>query len=256
MGNGKTTLVKEGIAKAINRPFAFIALGGASDSSFFDGHSYTYEGSHWGRIIDILIESKCMNPIIYFDELDKVSETHKGEEITHLLTHLTDPSQNSLFQDNYFPGIHINLSKALFIFSFNDESRVDRILKDRMYVINTKGFKTDDKLLICKEYIIPEILETYLFKENDIEFTEEAIRYMIDNYTMKEEGVRNLKRCLETIVSKINIYNLCTNPNGEKVKLTFDIKDFKLPIKITEEIVKTLVAQKDDIGRPPEHMYM
>ena len=256
MGNGKTTLVKEGIAKAINRPFAFIALGGASDSSFFDGHSYTYEGSHWGRIIDILIESKCMNPIIYFDELDKVSETHKGEEITHLLTHLTDPSQNSLFQDNYFPGIHINLSKALFIFSFNDESRVDRILKDRMYVINTKGFKTEDKLLICKEYIIPEILETYLFKENDIEFTEEAIRYMIDNYTMKEEGVRNLKRCLETIVSKINIYNLCTNPNGEKVTLTFDIKDFKLPIKITEEIVKTLVAQKEDMGRPPEHMYM
>ena len=104
MGNGKTTLVKEGIAKAINRPFAFIALGGASDSAFFDGHSYTYEGSHWGRIIDILIESKCMNPVIYFDELDKVSETHKGDEIIHLLTHLTDPSQNSLFQDNYFPG--------------------------------------------------------------------------------------------------------------------------------------------------------
>ena len=102
MGNGKTTLVKEGIAKAINRPFAFIALGGASDSSFFDGHSYTYEGSHWGRVVDILIESKCMNPIIYFDELDKISDTHKGDEIVHLLTHLTDPSQNSLFQDNYF----------------------------------------------------------------------------------------------------------------------------------------------------------
>ena len=112
MGNGKTTLVKEGIAKAINRPFAFIALGGASDSAFFDGHAYTYEGSHWGRIIDILIESKCMNPIIYFDELDKVSETFKGEEIIHLLTHLTDPSQNTLFQDNYFPEyilIYLNL---------------------------------------------------------------------------------------------------------------------------------------------------
>ena len=112
MGNGKTTLVKEGIAKAINRPFAFIALGGASDSAFFDGHSYTYEGSHWGRIVDILIESKCMNPIIYFDELDKISESAKGDEIVHLLTHLTDPSQNALFQDNYFPGIHLNLSKA------------------------------------------------------------------------------------------------------------------------------------------------
>ena len=141
MGNGKTTLVKEGISKAINRPFAFIALGGASDSAYFDGHSYTYEGSHWGRIVNILIESKCMNPVIYFDELDKVSETYKGDEIIHLLTHLTDPSQNGLFQDNYFPGIHLDLSKALFIFSFNDESKIDRILKDRMYVIHTKGFK-------------------------------------------------------------------------------------------------------------------
>ena len=257
MGNGKTTLVKEGIAKAINRPFAFIALGGASDSSYFDGHSYTYEGSHWGRIIDILIDSKCMNPVIYFDELDKISETHKGEEITHLLTHLTDPSQNSLFQDNYFPGIHLNLSKALFIFSFNDESRIDRILKDRMYVINTKGFKPDDKLLICKEYIIPEILDTYLFEKEEIEFTEESIRYIIENYTMKEEGVRNLKRCLETIVSKINIYNLCNNgTEAEKVSLNFEIKDFTLPIKITEDIVKVLVTSKEDIGKPPEHMYM
>jgi ATP-dependent Lon protease len=90
MGNGKTTLVKEGIAKAIGRPFSFIALGGQSDSSLFEGHSYTYEGSHWGRIIDILMTNKCMNPIIYFDELDKVSETYKGQEIIHMLTHLTD----------------------------------------------------------------------------------------------------------------------------------------------------------------------
>ena len=100
MGNGKTTLVKEGISKAIDRPFSFVALGGASDASFFYGHPYTYEGSHWGRIADILMTSKSMNPIIYFDELDKVSSTHKGDEIIHLLTHLTDPSQNNLFQDN------------------------------------------------------------------------------------------------------------------------------------------------------------
>ena len=259
MGNGKTTLVKEGIAKAINRPFAFIALGGASDSSFFDGHSYTYEGSHWGRIIDILIESKCMNPIIYFDELDKVSDTHKGEEITHLLTHLTDPSQNSLFQDNYFPGINIDLSKALFIFSFNDEEKVDRILKDRMYVINTKGFKPEDKLSICKEYILPELLSIFRFTTNDIIFPDDSLLYIIENHTSKEEGVRNLKRCLETIISKINIYNLSNNKttdDHEKIPLTFDIKDFSIPMNITEEIVKILVTTQEDIYKPPEHMYM
>ena len=153
MGNGKTTLVKEGFAKAIGRPFAFIALGGTSDSSFFDGHSYTYEGSHWGRIVDILISSKCMNPVIYFDELDKVSQTYKGQEVIHFLTHLTDQSQNSLFQDNYFSGVNIDLSKCLFIFSFNDETKVDRILKDRMYVINTKGFNTKEKIKILAKII-------------------------------------------------------------------------------------------------------
>lgn len=257
MGNGKTTLVKEGIAKAINRPFAFIALGGASDSAFFDGHSYTYEGSHWGRIIDILIESKCMNPIIYFDELDKVSETFKGEEIIHLLTHLTDPSQNTLFQDNYFPGVHIDLSKSLFIFSFNDESKVDRILKDRMYVINTKGFKPDDKIEICKNYILPELMETFMFNKEDISFEKEALEYIINTFTEKEEGVRNLKRCLETIISKINIYNLSQTESEEnKIPLTFKLDNFKIPLNVNKDIVETLLSKKEDNYKPPEHMYM
>lgn len=259
MGNGKTTLVKEGIAKAINRPFAFIALGGASDSAFFDGHSYTYEGSHWGRIIDILIESKCMNPVIYFDELDKVSDTHKGDEIIHLLTHLTDPSQNSLFQDNYFPGIQLDLSKVLFIFSFNDESRVNRILKDRMYVINTKGFKPDDKISICNDYILPELLETFKFNKDEIIFDNDSLLYIIEKYTEKEEGVRNLKRCLETIISKINIYYLSQNSiddDSEKISLTFEIKEFNLPLKISKEIVEELIKPREDNYKPPEHMYM
>jgi ATP-dependent Lon protease len=257
MGNGKTTLVKEGIAKAINRPFAFIALGGASDSAFFDGHSYTYEGSHWGRIIDILIESKCMNPIIYFDELDKVSATFKGEENIHLLTHLTDPSQNSLFQDNYFPGVHIDLSKSLFIFSFNDETKVDRILKDRMYVINTSGFKPEDKISICNDYILPELMETFMFNKEDIVFEKEAVEYIIETHTEKEEGVRNLKRCLETIISKINIYNLSqTNSNDKQIPLTFEIDNFNIPLIINKERVNSLLSKKEDKFKPPEHMYM
>jgi ATP-dependent Lon protease len=256
MGNGKTTLVKEGIAKAINRPFAFIALGGASDSSFFNGHSYTYEGSHWGRIIDILMECKCMNPVIYFDELDKVSETFKGEEIIHLLTHLTDPSQNTLYQDNYFPGIHINLSKALFIFSFNDESKVNRILKDRMYVINTKGFQLKDKIEISRNFLLPELLHSFLFTNNDIIFPNETFEYIIEKYTNKEEGVRNLKRCLETILSKINIYNLTHEKNKENNHLNFTIKDFKLPIHISNDLIDILLNIKENKNKPPDHMYV
>ena len=135
MGTGKTTLVKEGISKILNRPFAFLALGGATDSSFLEGHSYTYEGSIWGKIVDIVINSKCMNPVFYFDELDKVSDTPKGEEIIGILTHLTDTTQNTTFHDKYFANIDFDLSKALFIFSYNDEKKVNKILKDRMYTI-------------------------------------------------------------------------------------------------------------------------
>ena len=255
MGNGKTTLVKEGIAKAIGRPFAFIALGGTSDSSFFDGHSYTYEGSHWGRIIDILMQSKCMNPIIYFDELDKISETYKGQEIVHFLTHLTDQSQNSLYQDNYFPGINIDLSKCLFIFSFNDESKVDRILKDRMYVINTKGFDTKEKTEIANNYLIPELMGTFNFNENEIIFNNDSIKYIINNFTNKEEGVRNLKRCIETIISKVNIYNLSYDGSNENNDLNYKIKDFKLPIEVTNDLVDNLL-KSTNISGPPSIMYM
>ena len=219
----------------------------------FEGHSYTYEGSHWGRIIDILIESKCMNPVIYFDELDKVSETYKGEEIIHMLTHLTDPSQNSLFQDNYYPGINIDLSKVLFIFSFNDESKVNRILKDRMYVINTKGFNTKDKIKISRKYILPELYDTYLFKQEEILINDDILEYIIEKYTNKEEGVRNFKRCIESIISKINIYYLTGDSN---IDLNFKIKDFKLPYTINKDDIDNFLKLNNNNGQPPMHMYM
>ena len=246
MGNGKTTLVKEGISKVLNRPFAFIALGGASDSAFFDGHCFTYEGSHWGRIIQILHDSKCMNPVIYFDELDKISETPKGDEIVHMLTHLTDPSQNSLFQDNYFPGINLDLSKALFIFSYNDESRVNKILKDRMYVIHTKGFNIEDKLKISREYLIPEIFNTFMFEQNEIIFTDDILKNIIQNYTQNEEGVRNLKRCIETIISKINIHVLS---EGDK-DLSFQLENFNLPIELNRDHIEILLKSNQTNNIP------
>jgi len=252
MGNGKTTLVKEGISKVLNRPFHFIALGGASDSAYFDGHCYTYEGSHWGRIVQILQESKCMNPVIYFDELDKISDTTKGDEITHMLTHLTDPSQNSLFQDNYFPGVNLDLSKALFIFSYNDESKVNKILKDRMYVIHTKGFKTEDKIKICNEYLIPDIFETFAFSKEEILFSDDIIKTIVEKYTHGEEGVRNLKRCIETIVSKINIHILSDGDSG----LSFQLKDISLPVKLNEEHIEILLKTDTKEDKPPYGMYL
>ena len=111
-------------------------LWGSSNGSILDAHNYTYMGSTWGKLVDILMETKCMNPIIFIDELDKVSKTEHGKEIIGILTHLVDSTQNDTFQDKYFSGIDIDLSKVLFIFSYNDVEKIDKILLDRIIVLN------------------------------------------------------------------------------------------------------------------------
>lgn len=244
MGTGKTTLVKEGISKILNRPFFFIALGGATDSSFLEGHSYTYEGSVWGKIVDILIQSKCMNPVIYFDELDKVSSSPRGEEIIGILTHLTDTSQNNQYHDKYFSGIDFDLSKALFIFSYNDEEKVNKILKDRMYRIKTEGYSKTQKITIAKNYLIPSIEKNIHFKKDDITFDDEALSYIIDDLTENEKGVRNLKRCLEIVFTKLNLFRFM-KPNSEIFK---DTKTFnvELPFHVTKNVVETLIKQEKE----------
>jgi ATP-dependent Lon protease len=223
-GTGKTTLIKDGISKILNRPFAFIPLGGATDSSYLEGHSYTYEGSIWGKIVQIIIDSKVMNPVIYFDELDKVSNSPRGEEIIGILTHLTDTSQNSQFHDKYFSGIDFDLSKALFIFSYNDESLINPILKDRMYRIITKGYNNQDKQVISNKYILPSILKSINFEENDIIINNDVMDYINQNLTENEKGVRNMKRCIETICSKLNLIRLSKNPNliGKDIDIIFE----------------------------------
>ena len=236
MGIGKTTIIKDGLSKVLQRPFNFITLGGASDSSFLDGHSYTYEGSKHGKIVECLIKSKCMNPIFYFDELDKISKTPKGEEITNLLIHLTDDSQNNKFQDKYYSGIDINISRAIFVFSFNNISAVNPILRDRLNIIKLDGFNNDDKLTISKEYLIKHILAD--FDADDIVFTNDALNYIIQTYS-NEHGVRELKRKIKDIVSKINLMKLSKNVlfSSEIVELTLNSKS----IKITSDIAKKLL---------------
>ena len=253
MGTGKTTLIKEGISKILNRPFAFLALGGATDSSFLEGHSYTYEGSSWGKIVDILLNSKCMNPVIYFDELDKISNTPKGQEIAGILTHLTDLTQNSQFHDKYFSSIDFDLSKALFIFSYNDEKKVNKILLDRMYKIKTKGYENKQKIIIANNYLIPSIIKNVNFKKEDIIFPEKTLEYIITNYTEKEKGVRNLKRAIEIIYTKLNLYRLM----DEDTSLFEGEKTFKVsfPHTVTVDNVISFI-KKNESSQPPFGMYM
>jgi ATP-dependent Lon protease len=253
-GTGKTSLVKEGISKILNRPFAFIALGGATDSSFLEGHSYTYEGSTWGKILQIIIDSKCMNPVIYFDELDKISETPKGEEIAGILTHLTDTSQNSQFHDKYFSEIDFDLSKCLFIFSYNDESKVNPVLRDRMYRIQTKGYMQPQKINICNQYLLPRIRDQVKFKSDEIIIPDECISHMIEKYCNKEDGVRNLKRCVEIIFTKLNLYRLM-KPDTNLFEQDMALK-VVFPFTVTRDIVDKLIKQEREVNPSLLSMYI
>lgn len=241
-GIGKTTLIKHGLASQLGIPFCFIPLGGASDASILEGHGYTYEGSMWGRIVDVLMQSKCMNPIIYFDELDKISNTPKGDEIIGILMHLIDSTQNDQFHDVYFSGIDFDLSKTLFIFSYNDENKINPILRDRLRpCIKLDGFNINDKIKISKNYLVPEILRNIGFEFNEIIIPDEIIRYVINTYTQNEEnkGVRQLKECLNMICQKINLLRFIQN--DKDINLDYYINDFKLPITLTIDLVNKLL---------------
>jgi len=274
-GIGKTSLIRDGLSKALNRPFEMIALGGASDSSYLDGHSYTYEGSQWGRIVDVLIHSQCMNPVIFFDELDKVSTTRKGEEITNLLIHITDPTQNNVFQDRYFSGIDIDLSKCFFVFSLNNIENIHPILKDRLTIIELDGFKSDEKIEIGKKYLLPSICKNIGFPLEEIQITDEVYQTILQKYLGKEPGVRELKRCLEMIIQKMNMAKmtgyLTENSNLEITSEINEIekstkwfsksfKSFKhdppyiFEKKHLEEIFENYIVKKNDCPIP--HMYL
>lgn len=137
-GVGKTTFVRNAIAPCFRddndnpRPVITISLGGKVSGSSLKGHGFTYVGSKYGQIMQGIIQSKCMNPIIYFDELDKVSDTPHGGEVNSILMQLTDFSQNHEFEDAYFHDLPFDLSRCIFIFSYNDASKIDPILMNRI----------------------------------------------------------------------------------------------------------------------------
>ena len=229
-GVGKTTLAK-GLAKCLTdengvpRPLALLAVGGDSNAATLVGHSFTYVGSTWGRLVQILIDNKCMNPIIVIDEPDKISKTEHGKEISGIFTHLLDPSQNKDFQDKYFTGVPFDFSQVLFILSYNDPSLIDKIMLDRVHRIKFDSLSPDDKLVITKQHLLPEIY-TNIGLEGMVHFPDETIQLIVKDYTL-EPGVRKLKEALFEIVGQLNL-DILKNTNN----------DLELPIVITTDDVK------------------
>jgi ATP-dependent Lon protease len=253
-GIGKTSLAKKGLANCLldenstPRPFSFIAIGGSTSGSTIEGHGYTYVNSTWGKIVDILMETKCMNPIIYIDELDKVSKTESGREIISIFTHLIDSTQNDSFQDKYFSGIDIDLSKALFIFSYNDPEQIDKVLLDRIHRIKFDNLSIEDKLVIVRKFILPELNEKMGF-ENVLLFSDEIIKAIIEEYTL-EPGVRKLKEILFDIFGEVNLELIKTSTQNE-IELPISITSYNLENKYLtkyKKINKKYVHPNNEIG--------
>jgi ATP-dependent Lon protease len=238
-GIGKTSLAKNGLSKCLKDangnpcPFAFLPIGGSVNSSTLIGHNFTYVGSSWGRIVDILITAKCMNPIIFIDEIDKVSQTEHGREIISVLTHLTDSTQNDEFEDKYFSGIKLDLSKALIVFSFNDINLIDPILRDRITIIEAHPLKINEKLTIMKDYMLPEICKDTGFNSSDIVIDNSTMQHLIETYT-NEAGVRKVKEKMIELVRDINLNKFHKN-------------NISLPFTITNNVIDKLFENKPKI---------
>ena len=245
-GIGKTSIIRC-LATSLNRPFAFISMGGLKDGSELKGHSQTYVGSVWGKFTQILMEKQVMNPVIFMDEMDKISDINKSE-INGVLMHIIDRSQNSQFQDSYFHGIYLDLSKCIFIFSFNDKTAINRILLDRMTIIDMNGYLMDDKIKIVQNYVLPNTIKNVGLAENSITMDEETIKYIVSNKCRSEVGMRDLIHKIEDIIGKINLMNLMKEDDNnideeklENLNLPIKLNELNFPLVINNDLVDKLL---------------
>lgn len=197
-GIGKTTFVKQALAAAFERPMTFVNLGGASDAATLSGHGYTYEGAKYGRLAGALMEAKVMDPIIYFDELDKVSSCARGEDIFNTLVHLTDPAQNTHIRDRYFHGVDLDFSKCILVFSYNDPSRVSPILLDRLERLQMLPPTGEEKMRVIREQMLPRALRR--LGDMELAVDDGALSAIADHHR-DEAGMRGINKSIEGVVA-------------------------------------------------------
>ena len=229
-GVGKTSLVKS-IARAMNRKFARISLGGVSDEAEIRGHRRTYIGAMPGRIIQALKQAGTRNPVILLDEIEKMTRSYQGDPTAAMLEVL-DPDQNENFSDHYVDA-PFSLREVFFIATANSLDYVPRPLHDRLEVIHISGYTEEEKIAIAEQHIIPKTLAKHGLSSRNLKFSSVVLRKIIQEYT-REAGVRNLERSLASICRKVAV-QVVKNKNTV-IKLNPQLVSKYLgPAKITRE---------------------
>lgn len=203
-GTGKTTLVREGIARALRaspRDFVQLSMGAAcsSDASNLVGHSSTYEGAIPGGIVNALISSQCCDPILFLDEADKIA----GGDVSNVLIHLLDPQQNSTFHDRYFHGVDFDVSRMWIFLSLNDASSLNPVLRDRIEIVKIEAPTATEKVAVLRQHAMPRLLESIGVSKRDVVVEEGVLEHMVQ-HAPHEPGMRGLQRCLQGCLLRLN----------------------------------------------------
>ena len=238
-GTGKTSL-GQSIATAMNRKFVRMSLGGVHDEAEIRGHRRTYIGALPGRILQTMIKAEVVNPLFMLDEIDKLSADFHGDPSAALLEVL-DPEQNYSFSDHYLE-VPYDLSKVFFITTANTIASIPPALIDRMELIEFPGYIEEDKIIIARQFLIPEQMLENGLDEDPIEFTDEALSLIIVSYTY-EAGVRNLEREIGTVLRKI----ATKKSEGEQYP-TLVTADLVLQLLGPVEFFPMSAEAKDEIG--------
>lgn len=236
-GVGKTKFA-QCLAECLDIPFVQITLGGQNDGELLHGHGYTYSGAQPGLIVKKMVDAGSARCIMYFDELDKcASKNGQINELMSILIHLTDPMTNGSFQDRFFQEITFPLNKVIFIFSFNDANKIDKILLDRMEILEINSYNLKEKMAIANDYLLKQICKDVGFNYNSIIFNKDILTHIIENYTY-EPGVRSLKRSLENILLKLNIDKIYQR--GLFINnINYTVEN---PLIITKDIIKEFLG--------------
>ena len=255
-GVGKTVIC-QALADALELPFERISLGGLKDSSLLKGNDNVWVGAEPSIILKALTRMGSANGIILFDEIDKLSETPGGFEVQSALLHVTDPSQNSEFKDDFISEFPHDISKIIFLFAMNDDTMLSAPLRDRLHIIEIPAYSFEDKLKILSEHLLPNALENLGLKRTDVVLTDAGARAVLAKAAgARVSGVRLLDQIITKIVSRLNFLHRVTLPDGSTGELNPSFMvPCQFPFSLNAAHVDKLWVNKAFNQCPPDFMY-